>query len=280
MNLKTIFKTAQLNASKLNYLNHYTTMNAVKCILTNRSLRLSRIDKVNDLLESTRVDRFEKLKGFVGCFTKRQEESYFFWKVYSMQKSDDVGIRITFPADVVKLNSFFFDPQCTRSIPVVTRTNLDHKSYNCDSDWGILANNPYNILYVDDLRKFRYEDSSLKNFLFNCVTSHRDFTRNALPYIVKTDAWNQEEEIRLLVQVRPVGRETILGRTLEMPNFYPQPPFAYIYLKLVDDVLSKCTFTLSPLCTGKFDEVKSEILASINIEPKQIQSSRMLINVD
>mgnify|MGYP006869415892 CR=1 FL=1 len=226
MNLKAVFKTSKFNSNNVHYLNHYTTMSAVRCILANRSLRLSRIDKVNDLLESTRVDRFEKLKGFVGCFTKRQEESYFFWKVYSMQKSDDVGIRITFPADVVNLNSFFFDPQCTSSIPIVTRTNFDHKSYNHDVDWGILANNAYKILYVDNLRKFRYEDSSLKKFLFNCVMSDRNFTRNALPYIVKTDAWNQEEEVRLLAQVRPIGQETILGRTLDMPNFYPQPPFA------------------------------------------------------
>jgi hypothetical protein len=278
MNIKAIFKTAQFKDINVNYLNHYTTMSAVRCILKNRSLRLSRIDRVNDLLESKRIDKFDKLKGFVGCFTKRQEESYFFWKVYSTQKAEDVGVRITFPSDVVNLNRFFFDPECTRSMPIVARTDFGHNSYCKDSDWGILAKNFYKILYVDDVREFRYEDSSLKEFLFNCITSDRDFTRNALPYIVKTNAWDQEDEVRLLVQVRPVGQETILGKTLTETNSYPQPHFKYIYLGLPNDVISKCIFTVSPFCGDKFDDVQNEIMDLAGTERKQIRRSDILIN--
>lgn len=70
-------------AKKHQKVSHYTTIDALKCILENKSLRLTRLDFVNDVYEDKRIDDLGKGKIFTACFTHRKTESNMFWNLYA-----------------------------------------------------------------------------------------------------------------------------------------------------------------------------------------------------
>jgi hypothetical protein len=247
MNFFELFENAQLRALDYEYVNHYTTLDTLEIILKNQSLMLNRIDRVNDAIEYKRIDDFQNRKGFISCFTGRQRESYFFWKVYSHKCRDQIGVRISFPADILRLNDFFFDPLCTIPLPIIKRTNIKINRNDRVSDWGLLNNYAVKVVYADNLKDYTYVDDFLKNTFGDCVNFRgQTFEKNALPCLVKSSEWDTEEEIRILALVRPKGMETILGKTCFVKNTYPQPFFENIFLKIPQSILKKCIFTVSP----------------------------------
>lgn len=64
---------------------HYTSIDSLALILKNRTLRFTRLDRVDDL-EEARVEqnRYDLSKFiFVSCWTENGEESIPLWKMYS-----------------------------------------------------------------------------------------------------------------------------------------------------------------------------------------------------
>lgn len=260
MDFKIQFEDAKIKAKELKYLNHYTTLNTLKIILNNRSLLLNRIDKVNDLMEHKRIGEFSNKKGFVSCFTSRERESYFFWKVYSHREEKQTGVRITFPISIIDCNDFYFDSECKKPLTVIKRAYSKCNHYDCEDDWGLLNHYASKIIYADSLNDFCYIDEWLKSNFGDCVNfKDETFEYNALPCLVKTSEWDSEEEIRIVAFVRPKGLETILGETCFVKNKYPQPRFDRIYLKLPEKILKDCIFTISPFCNEEYEHAISDI---------------------
>ena len=255
MDFNIAFKKSLKEANKYRYLNHYTDIETLKIILKNQSLLLNRIDKVDDLTEHKRIDTFLSKKGYVSCFTCRKPESYFFWKVYSHKENDSIGVRITFPNNILDNGTFYFDSECTKPLNTIISSNLKHKSYNSTDDWGLLRSYLFKIIYTENLNNFSYTDEWLKKTFGNCVNIKNDsFERNALPCAVKSVEWDNEEEIRLLVLVRPKGFETILSKKAFEDNIIPQPTFDNIFVNLPSEVLENCSFTISPFNNFQYDE--------------------------
>lgn len=280
MDIQELFENAKFKLDEVEYLNHYTNLESLHYILRNKSLKLSRIDKVNDLIEHSRMDVFEDRKGFVSCFTRRQKESFFFWKVYSHKQEKDIGIRISFPSEIASLNEFFFDPECTRPIPFTEISDIQHCSYNLEEDWGFRHFGFYNVVYIDDLAELKYEDTELKEFLKDCVTACRlSPEKHHLPCIVKTKEWDSEEEVRITVFLRPKGQETVPARTCFGNDIYPQPFFDNIYLKLTPSLLENCVFTISPFNSTSYNMVAESILRLASVSPSNIVRSLMAVRL-
>lgn len=75
---------------------HYTSIEALALILSSRNIRFSRLDGVDDVKESQRVNGIDFGKFFfVSCWTQKKEESIPQWHMYS---GDMKGVRIEFPA--------------------------------------------------------------------------------------------------------------------------------------------------------------------------------------
>ena len=224
------------------------------------------------------MDAFDDKKGFVSCFTKRQRESFFFWKTYSHRQEGCIGVRISFPPEVAFLNEFFFDSECVRPINFVRETDFDYYQYDKETDWGVRLFSPFNVNYINDLDNLKYEDEVLKDLFDGCVTACRLSTvKHHLPCIVKTKEWDSEEEVRIVAFLRPKGRETVLAKTCFGIDRYPQPFFDSIYLRIPLCLFEKCIFTISPISLEKYDDVVESITSAVSVPRDNIRRSVMSV---
>jgi hypothetical protein len=66
---------------------HYTTIDSLAMIMSSRSIKFNRLDKVDDLeerIEPSQVKLWQYL--FVSCWTENPEESIPLWRMYSGKK--------------------------------------------------------------------------------------------------------------------------------------------------------------------------------------------------
>lgn len=278
VDIQRIFENSKFITDEIEYLHHYTNLSSLEMILKNKSLMFNRIDKVNDLVEHSRIDVFDDKKGFVSCFTKRQYESYFFWKAYSNKQEGSIGVRISFPSEVAFLKELFFDSECMRPIRIAKETDFDYCQYDKETDWGVQFFSPFKVYYINDINDLKYEDETLKAFLDGCVTACRlSPVKHHLPYIVKTKEWDMEEEVRMVAIFRPKGRVNVLAKTSFGIDDYPQPFFDSIYLRMPQSLLEKCIFTISPLSIEKYDDVVELITSTLSVPQENIRRSVMSV---
>lgn len=89
---ETLEERAYEDAVRRTVLWHYTNMEALLKIMSNKTLRFSRIDCVNDLTESRNLLLGDyHLKTYISCFCHDSEESIPLWKMYT---SKGLGVRI------------------------------------------------------------------------------------------------------------------------------------------------------------------------------------------
>jgi hypothetical protein len=84
------------------YLYHYTSIDSLKLILSNGTIRFKRLDLLNDPLESysEKFDSFRK-NVFSSSWTAEPNESIPMWKIYS----NFDGVRLKLPIDIFSFNN-------------------------------------------------------------------------------------------------------------------------------------------------------------------------------
>ena len=83
------------------YIYHYTSVDSVRKILTNKTIRLNRLDRVDDRTESETFRGINLAKYlFVSSWTKENDENLSLWNEYTNNKK---GIRIGLPEHMFKL---------------------------------------------------------------------------------------------------------------------------------------------------------------------------------
>lgn len=206
----------------------YTTIEALECIVKNKSLLLRRIDKLNDTVENERNSDLWKYKIYTACFTHRECESLFFWKTYAGKdfKGNSEGIMISFEANSLIYLSIHPDEKCEEPALVIS----EQKDYNVpfspvvNSDSWVI----YNYAWVDI-----------------CYIS-RDIDDYEIPHFLgrfKYKEWDMECETRLRVAIRPLGEHI---KKEKMNFLYLNPNNEQIYAKLSRLCLENMTITLSP----------------------------------
>lgn len=81
---------------------HYTTIDSLAMIMSSRSIKFNRLDKVDDMeerAESKKVRLWQYM--FVSCWTENSEESIPLWRMYS---GNVHGVRIGMDADMFEDN--------------------------------------------------------------------------------------------------------------------------------------------------------------------------------
>lgn len=79
---------------------HYTSIGSLALILKHRNIRLSRLDKVDDVSESITDDSVQYAKHlFVSCWTADPRESIPFWHMYTPNMA---GVRVKLPRTMFK----------------------------------------------------------------------------------------------------------------------------------------------------------------------------------
>ena len=210
---------------------HYTTIDALEKILKNRTWRLKRIDKVNDLMENTKIEGLWKCKVFVACFTNRKYESYFFWKTYPQSSNEGVLISID---NKYLTNELALVTDKNVKLEMIRKSDLSHDSYDNDEDWGIYAFLKNDVTYLD--RNERIDKSN-----WEARYKYRE--------------WDMERETRIIVALRPKGIEYYLNDD-NLDFEYHTPNFEYIDALLSIDCIKTIEITLNPWAD---DDVKSRV---------------------
>ncbi len=229
-----------------NFLYHYTSISTLKVILKNKSLRLSRLDLVNDPEENKRITSLWNTKVYVACFTNTLESSKYFFENYGK-------VRITFKNALVK-RDVYFDSQLTNKLSDFcldynSKSDLKRKTYSEPQDWCLFDVSFADVFYTDDLSMHIANDGHEYNA--GLIKSRRGVDWKG----IKQD-WSVEKESRLRVAVRPIGMEFIRkGISFD----YPKPPFEYLYIS-TDSIITN--IELCDNCSQEERMIFNQIITS------------------
>lgn len=233
---KYSFKNAVNLAQQHNMIHQYTKYDALEKIVNNHSLRLTRLDLVNDSVENEALIELWKNRIFVSCFTHLDHESYFFWHTYSEGSSD--GVMLSFDRSLLKNLRFYPDDIC-KDEPLDYCKRADANiQFSPDIDtnkWGIYDYSLIDVFYLSRDKSENDFENHLGRFKFN--------------------EWDMEKETRIRVALKPKCFEAKLEGT---DIIYLKPKNKYIYAELPDNILETMIITLSPFSN---DELQQKIEA-------------------
>jgi len=225
---------------------HYTTFEALNSIISNKSLLLKRIDKLNDAVENERLLDLWKKKVFVSCFTYRDYESYFFWQSYA--KGSHEGVMLSFDSSLMNNMTIHPDAKCQEpELNKYDRTDdsIEFSSLINSYAWGIYDKSLVDIMYIPRNIKIHNNDNFQGRF--------------------KYAEWDMELETRIRISVRPRCFE---ARTVKTEIEYLTPENEYIFAKLSNDCIEAMSITLSPFANQELNKKVNELLIKNDLYDK------------
>lgn len=275
------------NLDEVQNINHYTSFNILKnYIFKNKTLKATRIDLVNDLIEQNmsnlvRVNRDLINSNFITCFCADENESIPMWFIYARSKGNKSsidpikeGVRLTFPVDVLK--------------ELVNNLNIRNiKNEIIESDISQEnVNKKIPLIRNTILFKIIYDDKKANTDLFRYVKGSKvekadPFQVNNIPDlggvdghlcgVYKTLPWSYENEVRLRISILSNGYDPF-GKKI---NDYD---YKCIFIELSELVMKRIIVTINPFVNEcEFSEMKNKLLKNNEwLSEKQIKKSNLM----
>lgn len=214
-----------INNAYPDYLYHYTSIDTLKLILSNRTIKFNCLCNMDDADECMQGDASWGLYCFVSCWTDEEKESIEMWKMYS---NDLKGVRIK-----LKRNPFI------------------------DYDEFLMLSKPYYALYPKTtdklLNKITYEqletlDLLKKEDIYVDKNDMFIFYPDKLG-VLKNDYWKFQKEWRYRLFLIPDTIMTLakanmmkISKTVHLPI----PPFDSVFLRISPDAFNDMEILLGP----------------------------------
>lgn len=215
------------------YLFHYTTIDNLALILRNKTIRFSRLDKVNDPEEAL-TKHFPAAKFFIytSCWSSQENELLSLWSIYS---SDMKGVRLRLP-----INMFVgrqFPEYDTTGFPIIhIDSNIEIKREN--SSYTALMNGPMPVQYSKNPLNENKCFTNKSNDVLDVDLLHLG--------LEKYDYWSFENEWRFRVIGMPFEGS---WRTEDYDQFLQFPLSEYVDIGLDKSVFSELVVQLGPRAT-------------------------------
>ena len=165
---------------------HYTSYESLLIILRNKSLRLTRLDSMNDKAEQKLISGTETDQNYIISFCNDQTEYVSMWAMYG--KASGIKVRIDFTSgslEAISKENYFFDSNLTKKIPITSGGKLPF----LDRDTQIS-----DVVYLNKQRKnIKHNTNPFPKLIYN------EKLRQQLSGFIKYDAWEFEKERRLKV---------------------------------------------------------------------------------
>lgn len=242
------------------FLYHYTSLETLALILRNRTIRFTRLDKVDDPQEQRSADsqNLGKMK-LVSCWTSADEESIPMWREYA---GAECGVRIQMKSHPFKLYSVSTESLSELSPDALLNAlggSFDGLHLPLEDFW-----NRYYYFFemardIEMLHEVEYTNDEI--LLFPKVISAfendgYDANLNALR-VHKTMAWSYQKEWRYILTAVPIGIESIINGRLDqlqrangvmLDKCDPRVPTHYD-LVISDEAFSSMKIVSSPKMT-------------------------------
>lgn len=251
----------------MEYLYHYTSVDSLKSILSNKTIRLHPLTEMDDLQEAQSKDSagFAKYV-FCSSWSEKEQEDIPMWIKYG---DNYCGVRIALPPLPFKryyytaeeVSGYLSNPDNTTMLTNIPLEDVVKKAYTVT---------PYSkdlllkkITYTDD--QSRLVPSLWSNIDGNIHLKYGEFGR------YKNTHWEFQDEYRYILYVIPVPISLITS-TIESTNLLLpilermrdgeyELPFDHYDLHISDEALQKMQIILGPkMCTYE----KTELIAFCN----------------
>lgn len=233
---------------EIKYIHHYTSIENLALILSNRTIRFSRIDKVDDLKEVDGLPQQFCTYVFISCWTYSDEENIALWKMYTNNMR---GARITLP---VKM----FNEKTSKINVFETIRNKKNIGPFDDAemiteDYCICNNFREGFDFFDVVK---YEDSYNKYYAkaFN-LPKKGGLILNPISMIglFKKKTWSFQKECRFKIYIIPIDQRNLLAdlttRVINSMRNAKEIKFEYFDVNLNREVLDNIVVRKGPLCT-------------------------------
>lgn len=247
---------------------HYASLDTLALILHNRSIRFSRLDKVDDPQEQRSADsqNLGKMK-LVSCWTSSDEESIPMWREYA---GAECGVRIQMKSNPFKQYSVSTESLSKLSRDAVLNApggSFDGLHLPIEDFWDRSYHFKEMARSVEMLHEVQYTND--KSLLFpklirNCENGWIEADLNTLG-IHKATVWSYQSEWRYVLTAVPVGIASIIKGEAEAVN------------KAAEVILDRC----DPEIPSFYDLVISdEAFASMKIvsSPKMTPGNRVILD--
>lgn len=218
-------KSASESTSPLLY--HYTSIQVLALILNNRTIRFSKLSKVNDPLEGIPVMKGLNDYLFVSCWSREHVENLYMWRMYAGLD----GVRIGLPEDI-----FTTFPKKPENVKIWdheqdVKVSLVHGIQEAPQGWkniNIIAS------FCHDIKEKQghtmYGPDDMHYYKDDFVDSNIKFTHSSIPTVMSFAAvgiakifyWQFEDEVRFRIPfkdkipLKPEDRLDIVGDHIDV----------------------------------------------------------------
>ena len=250
-----------MNKTIPEYLYHYTDVDTLALILSNKTIRFNSLVNMDDKQEQMSRDKqnFGRFV-FVSCWTDDEKESIPMWRMYTTKGR---GVRIKLPVNPFKIYEYtgkeLRDKHSLSSLLSLGDESIPHRFIIPDTElfgkdyhlFNMNENNQlYRIKYVDDI------DILKPNYL-NRTNTGIDIDINKVG-CYKNTYWEFQKEWRYILRIFPFNMKELTSLSVEEVQKRNIPlikgflngnislPFDYYDLHLADSNYEKMGITLSP----------------------------------
>ena len=267
-------------------IHHYTNLNILTdCILKNLNIKLSRLDKVNDLTEGVlsnivHLNNMTKFNTFVSCFQADINESIPMWGLYArdrklkFEEGIKFGVKISFPYKVflkhfsdsiVKdgnskiINTKLTEEYLSKSIPSVFFKDIIKIKYDDE-----LVNKDH-FIYLE--RGEKGDEHSIIERINKGEKLHGLFNQR-LSGLYKYNFWSYENEIR----IRIITLDNVYDAVQKITG---QIPYSFLFLHFKQELFSEMIITINPFINnGNYIKWKDQLLEKYSwLNENQIKKS-------
>lgn len=263
-------------------IHHYTSIDTLEIILTNRTIRFNRLDRLDDVSEGS---AFTNLKleqfFFVSCWTSDSEESIPQWSMYT---KDMAGVRITMPKEMFKMQALEVPGASGTGMPsLLPFSKIFGENYMVLPMFLDREHFEKDVEYVPDFMEQKNRAIQVQ------VTSEGEFSAQISDptkiAALKNPSWSFQKEFRFVLFIVPApslvkdaGFLKNLGEHL--PNIAARalhegkgPDLHYFDVDISQAAIDNIKITLGPCCNDSDKDRVEKLLAKHSTAPALIHSS-------
>ncbi|KZL26270.1 DUF2971 domain-containing protein [Pseudovibrio sp. Ad37] len=256
------------------FIYHYTTIQALACILEKRTIRLTRLDCLNDPDEGAAVT-FDNAAKQVYCssWTSLSHDTIPMWRMYSGFD----GVRLGLPAKMFKIHSDIINVSKEPGYPIKfssLNTKITVTTQNSATGETVHAYLDQ-LLGPDEIHYKLNTSQTLAVVHANNYGEERDFHNYKKIGLFKAHHWEFENEVRFrLVQNLNTVLPSGIARQVRDDISYAEKA---VHIPLKDDILDHAQILLGPNCKDSPNAIIVEALVEKYAPLARISESQIRV---
>ncbi|SDF52433.1 DUF2971 domain-containing protein [Epilithonimonas hungarica] len=248
------------------YIYHYTSIETLALILTNKNIRFNSLKNVDDINETEFSDENMNLSShiLISCWTDNDNENLAFWNMYTPNMQ---GVRIKLP----KIIFATYDFNTTNNIGIMKNNYVSNslvpESECFNKNYWILPLKDYffPVEYTDD-------ENLLKPKLFNDDINKRMYNAGNIGKY-KSKIWEFQNEVRFKILIMPtsdINKNQLhpLNDVFKVLEKNIQNTIESYYISILEESFERMEITLGPKCNLAQELIVKSLIEKYNPKAK------------